>query len=158
MKLSVSLRLSALAVVILCSGAAAQGFEPWHAALQGTWKVKSFTINGKPLRDRQITGARLTFREDELITVPGDGSQRERCKLEFEQDSDPLTYHSTRIEPVGRPQTGWTIYEVDDDRLRLGFFDALRGRPRSFDPQEKLIVLELEKVPPADDNKGDKAQ
>lgn len=114
--------------------------------LQGKWKVTKTTFNGKDVNDRQLSNGRLTFHNDELIMESGDGSPRERFKIKLEANSSPRAFHATRIEPANRPQEGWHIYEFKDGRLRMAFYDALRGRPRSFDPQPELIVIELEKV------------
>ena len=134
-----------LACTVLATAQAAADDAPL-AALQGTWKVVGNSLNGKPVKDRQADNSQLTFCGDELLMEPGDGSQRERHKLKPEAGSNPPAFSSERIEPADRPQSGWTIYEVKGDRLRIGFFDALKGRPKSFDPQPKLIVLELKKV------------
>ena len=106
------------------------------------------TLNGKAVKDRQMDSAQLTFSGNELLMEPGDGSQRERHKLKPEAGSDPPTFSSERIEPANRPQSGWTIYEVKGDRLCIAFFDALKGRPQSFEPQPRPIVIELKRVAP----------
>jgi len=116
------------------------------AALQGTWKVTDIAVNGKPAKDPQQSNGTLTFSGGELVMEPGDGSQKERFKVRLEAGSVPPALHVDRIEPANRPQSGWQLYEVKDGRLRIAFFDALQGRPTSFEPQPKLIVLELKKA------------
>jgi uncharacterized protein (TIGR03067 family) len=143
---SMQLRYGLCALVVLLSVDRVATGDPL-ADLAGTWTVVGATINGKPLKDRQISDLKLTFSGDSLLMEPGDSSQRERHKIKVEAGSDPPAYHSERVEPANRPQTGWTIFEVKGDRLRIAFFDALRGRPKSFEPQPKLLVLDLKKVP-----------
>jgi uncharacterized protein (TIGR03067 family) len=138
--------VSALVILLAVESVAA---DDSLVGLTGTWKVVSASVNGKPLDDRQISGSKLTFSDDSLLMEPGDGSERERHKIKLEAGSDPPAYYSERIEPANRPQTGWTIFEVKGDRLRMAFFDALKGRPSSFGPQPKLLVLDLKKVPAA---------
>ena len=141
---AVTLSLLCLAAPIV--RAADQAADESFAPLQGTWKVVRFTVEGKVAKDRQIDASLLTFSGDQLFMKPGDGSQSERFTMLAEPDSKPAAIHVTRTEPAGRPQSGWEIYEVKGDRLRLAFFDALKGRPTSFDPLPKLMVLELERV------------
>lgn len=131
--------------VLLVSRAGAE--DATLAALQGAWKVTGITVNGRTAKDPQQSNSTLTFRGDELLVEPGDGSQGERFKIKPEAGSEPQAFHVDRIEPVNRPQSGWEIYELKGDRLRIAFFDAFKGRPTSFDPQPKLIVIELKKVP-----------
>ena len=116
-------------------------------SLQGKWQVKRVTMNGKPIEDRQASNSQLTFSDDELRWKSDDGSDLERFKLKPEADARPPAIHLSRVEPANRPQTGWMIYEFTEGHLRLCYFDALQGRPTSFEPQEKLTVLELEKAP-----------
>ncbi len=141
-----ALPLGTLALSILLIAQAVAADDPL-THLAGTWKVVGATVDANPINDPQITGAKLTFSGDSLLMEPGDGSQDERHRIKLDADSDPLSYHSERVQPADRPQNGWTIFEVKGDRLRMAFFDALRGRPKSFEPQPKLVVLELRKVP-----------
>jgi uncharacterized protein (TIGR03067 family) len=117
---------------------------------QGTWKVTKCTVNGQQIDDRQIVKSEFTLSDDELVVKPGDGSTREVFKIKPEANSTPAAIQVTRTEPANKPQQGWQIYEVKDGRLRIAFYDALRERPKSFDPQPKMIVLELEKLPDAE--------
>jgi len=145
---SISLRYVLSALVVLLAAKSVAAGDP-SKDLGGTWKVVGAKVNGKPVEDRQISGSKLTFSGDMLLMEPGDGSQRERHKIKLEAGSDPPAYYSERVEPANRPQTGWTIFEVKEDRLQIAFFDALKGRPKSFEPQPKLLMLELKKVPAA---------
>lgn len=120
--------------------------DPQFAAIQGTWKVASSTMDGKPFVDRETSELQLTLSRDEMVLDGGDGSKRERFRVKPEAGSTPQALHITRIEPPNPPQSGWLLYELKGDRLRVAFFDALKGRPPSFEPLPKLIVLELEKI------------
>ncbi len=116
------------------------------APLYGKWKVVKTTMSGKPITDKQITDSQMTFKSGELTWESGDGSGRERFEIEPEAGTDPPAFHVNRVEPANRPQSGRLIYELQDDRLRIAFFDALQGRPVSFQPAPELIVIELEKI------------
>jgi uncharacterized protein (TIGR03067 family) len=145
---SISLRYALSVLVVLLAAESIATADP-SKDLSGTWEVVGAKVNGKAVEDRQISGSKLTFSDDMLLMEPGDGSQSERHKIKLEAGSDPPAYYSERVEPVNRPQSGWTIFEVKGDRLRIAFFDALKGRPKSFEPQPKLLMLDLKKVPAA---------
>lgn len=116
------------------------------APLEGRWKVDKMTMSGKATSDRQIDGSTLTFRGNELVWQSGkDENDRERHVLKVEAGSRPKAFFADRVEPA-RPQSGWMIFEREGDRLRIAFYDAVKGRPKSFEPDEKLIVLELSKA------------
>lgn len=133
---------SLLAVVSIARGDGAKPLD----ALQGTWKVVDFELNGQDVDDPQLRNAELTFEKDDLFIEPGDGSTKERFVLKPEADSSPAAFFATRIEPANRKQTGWMLYELKDGRLRIALSDHLGERPKSFDPAPKLMILELEKV------------
>ncbi len=108
--------------------------------LQGIWKVNKITVNGKEVTDRGLSGGTFTFQNSELIQEGGE--PRERFVLEPAPGAEPKAFKATRVEPK-RPQSGWMIYALEGDKLKIAFNDALRGRPESFEPRPKLIVLEL---------------
>jgi uncharacterized protein (TIGR03067 family) len=108
--------------------------------LQGTWVVTKTTISGKEIEDRGLNGSTWTFRGDELTMDGHEGKERHTLKLDTA--SEPRSMFTNRVEPA-RPQSGWMIYELKGDRLKIGFMDALKGKPESFEPREKLIIIEL---------------
>ena len=127
-------------------GAAAPADDPVkedRERLQGTWSVTKVTLNGRAVKDRGLSAARLTFRENELVMDGGEGKERHTIRLDTK--AEPRAFFTTRVEPA-REQSGWMIYAFDGDKLRIGFNDALVGRPGSFEPAEKLIVIELERA------------
>ena len=110
--------------------------------LQGTWVVTRTTMGGKEEAEHGLNGTTMTFRRDELAVDSHDGKERHTFKLDT--SSDPRAMFTDRIEP-DRPQSGWMIYELKGNRLKIGFNDALIGKPEGFAPRAKLIVLELER-------------
>jgi uncharacterized protein (TIGR03067 family) len=111
--------------------------------LRGTWSVTKVTEDGKEIEDRGLSGAKVTFGENELVWEGGEGKERHTFKLDIK--SEPRAMFTTRVEPA-RQQSGWMIYAWNGDKLRIGFNDALIGRPVSFEPRKKLIVVELERA------------
>jgi uncharacterized protein (TIGR03067 family) len=99
-------------------------------------------MNGQEIKDRGLSGATFTFRGAELTMDGNEGQERHTFKLDTA--SVPKAMFTDRVEPA-RPQSGWMIYELDGDRLKIGFNDTLQGRPIGFAPSPKLIVLELKR-------------
>jgi uncharacterized protein (TIGR03067 family) len=114
--------------------------------LQGSWLVTKTTMGGRAISDRGLDGARLTFRGDELTWEGHEPKERHTFRLDT--DSVPKAMFTDRVDPA-RPQSGWMIYELNGDRVKIGFNDALRGKPENFAPRPKLIVLELIREPKA---------
>ena len=50
--------------------------------------------------------------------------------------------HITRVKPP-EEQSGWMIFSHEEDRLRIAFIDALKGRPVDFKPCPELVVIDL---------------
>ncbi len=132
---------------IMLSVAAAQSHDPGkedRASLRGTWSVTRVTENGHEIKDRGMTGARVTFDVDELVWEGGEGKERHTFKLDT--TSRPRAMFTTRIEPA-RVQSGWMLYDLKADTLKIAFNDALIGRPESFEPRKNLFILELKRAP-----------
>jgi RNA polymerase sigma factor (sigma-70 family) len=110
--------------------------------LRGTWKVTKTTMDGKAVQDRALSGAKFTFDSNQLDIDAGKG--RERHVFALDTASKPRAFLTNRIIP-NRRQSGWMIYELKGEGLRIAFNDALIGRPESFEPRPKLLVIELER-------------
>lgn len=112
--------------------------------LEGTWIVKTTTLNGRPIQERGLSGARFAFDSNGLDIDGGEG--RERHVFALDTTSNPRAFLVNRITP-NRRQSGWMIYERKGEGLRIAFNDAFQGRPESFEPRPNLLVLELERDP-----------
>jgi len=127
--------------------------------LQGRWTVVKFTMNGKVLADRErddldensmmddeLMQAAWEFKGNELtfgVVGPLGERSAERSKILIDPESKPRALLVIRVHPRN-PQAGWVIYAVENQRLTVAFYDAMKGRPTSFEPRgDELIVLEL---------------
>jgi uncharacterized protein (TIGR03067 family) len=118
------------------------GGSPGRASppeLDGAWKVMNSTMNGQ-LGDQKLTGSTWTFRGGELRVENADG-QTGRFAVQAEAGPPP----AIRLEPIApsKERGGWMIYSREGDRLTLAFGDNLTGRPASFAPEAKKVVLKL---------------
>jgi len=104
--------------------------------LHGRWQVTSMTANGKPREDPEISGSIWTFELPRLIIKDGAGKTTTySCGVE--------DGYLALITPAG--EEGWIKFDRDAEGLRLAFFDDLKGKPKSFDPQPGplLVVVRL---------------
>ena len=53
-----------------------------RARLRGTWSVTRVTENGREIKDRGMTGARVTFDDDEIVWEGGEGKERHTFRLD----------------------------------------------------------------------------
>ena len=147
--LTCPLLLQALAAqfLVMMSVASAPSDDPGkedRARLRGTWSVTRVAENGREIKDRGMSGARLTFDDDELVWEGGEGKERHTFKLDTK--SKPRAMLTTRTEPA-RLQSGWMLYDLKADTLKIAFNDALMVRPASFEPRKNLFILELKRAP-----------
>jgi uncharacterized protein (TIGR03067 family) len=104
-------------------------------------------MNGRAINDPESNGSKLSFRGDELIMQPGRGNRERHVIDEVDTTVNPRAFCTRRVEPA-REQTGWMIYALKGEQLKIAFFDALKARPDTFEPREDLIILELKKEMP----------
>ena len=125
----------------------ATGFRPSASAkrpttLNGTWRVTSMSANGKPRTDDEISGSTWTFDLPRLVVRDGRGHETTyNCAVQ-----DDYLVVTT---PDGKD--GWMKYALDDDGLRIAFFDNLQGKPSGFeaapDANPLLVVVRLVSAP-----------
>src|SRR5262245_12986210 len=112
--------------------------------LLGRWTVVKVTFGGKDIEDAELSNSTMVFEDGELVTETKRG-HKERFTLEVDATSDPPALRVVPKEALQK-QSGWMIYSLEGDRLRLAFFDNLGARPDSFEPRKDLVVLELSKA------------
>lgn len=106
--------------------------------LNATWQVVSMSANGKPRTDDEISGSTWTFDLPRLVVRDGRGHE---TTYNCAADGDYLAVTT----PDGKE--GWMKYALDDDGLRIAFFDNLEGKPSGFDAAPNasplLVVVRL---------------
>lgn len=120
--------------------------------LQGRWRVRDLSGNGRPMADPELSNAVWTFDADQLVI---EGSTTPSSRYKFTKLSDDRG-DALRLVPNASnavaTERGWMIYEFGERELRLAFYDGLGGRPEGFLPRTgksdpMLIVLTLERLP-----------
>jgi uncharacterized protein (TIGR03067 family) len=110
--------------------------------LNGTWQVTSMSANGKPRTDDEISGSTWTFDLPRLVVHDGRGHETTyNCAVQ-----DDYLEVTT---PDGKD--GWMKFALDDDGLRIAFFDNLQGKPSGFeaapDGNPLLVLVRLVSAP-----------
>ena len=106
-----------------------------RSTLTGTWQVVSILANGRPRSDEELTGSTWTFDAPRMMVRDGKGNEK---IYNFTADREYLAVTSASGED------GWMKYQLDDQGLRIAFFDGLKGKPSSFDAsprQDPLLVV-----------------
>jgi uncharacterized protein (TIGR03067 family) len=107
--------------------------------LEGSWTVRSTTMNGKLQGDDELEEATFAFRGSEL-TISGRNGKKERFTIRVEA-GNLLTI---RLDPVSQQgHGGWMIASREGNRLTLAFADNLEGHPEDFSPARKKLVVKL---------------
>lgn len=115
---------------------AAEPSEADREAMQGTWTIQAFTVDGKDIPAntlatwrRIVAGKHVIWKQGEEILVEMD--------MEFDPTQKPMTLDSTVASGDSKGQKVLAIYEWTDDLLRVCF--ALPDKPR---PTEFSSVLD----------------
>ena len=108
--------------------------------LQGSWTVLSATRNSLVVPDAKLAGATWTFDGGTLTATDGTGTT-----TRFSLGTDAAAPGALRLDPVApsREHGGWMLARREGERLVLAFFDGLAGRPESFAPEPKKVLLVL---------------
>lgn len=109
--------------------------------LQGSWGVVKATMNGKESRDASLLEGIWTFKGNEFVLQ----SRQEgtaRFTLKMDAKAEPKAFHLTAVEPANEA-SGWMLFSRDGDKLKIAFYDNLKGRPESFEPRGPRTETEL---------------
>ena len=101
------------------------------AAMQGTWTIESFTLNGQSVPAGQlqnwrriVTGGHVTWKNGDELLVEMD--------ITFDPQQKPMTLDSTIATGDAKGKVVLAIYELDGDTLRVCFADPDKPRPTEF--------------------------
>ena len=115
-------------------------------ALQGSWGVAKATMNGNENGDAALLEGNWTFKGNELI-LQSRQKGTVRFTLKMDSKAAPKAFHLTAVEPANEG-SGWMLFSREGERLKIAFYDNLKGRPESFEPrgprpEPELIVVIL---------------
>lgn len=110
-------------------------------ALEGTWIVKTATLEGKAIPDKKFLEGKWEFRRGTLTVTSGVGETGT-----FTVATASEAPSAFRLDPVppSAEKPIWMLFLRENHRLRLAFFDGLSKRPSDFSPEKKKVVVELE--------------
>lgn len=114
--------------------------------LQGSWVVKSATMNGEESGDPGLLQGHWRFQGSELVLYsPGKGSTR--FAVRPDPKAEPKAFHVSALAPANAG-TGWMLFAREGSALKIAFHDNLgSGRPTGFAPRPapapKLVVVIL---------------
>lgn len=131
MNLRITLALAAVAAAIGSLSGGMRAAEPSQedvAAMQGTWAIESFTLDGNPIAPEQLNAWRRIVEDNHVTWKDGDQTMVE-LDIKFDPGREPMTLDSTIATGEAKGQTLLAIYElITDDELRVCF--AYPGKPR----------------------------
>jgi uncharacterized protein (TIGR03067 family) len=115
--------------------------------LEGRWRVKELSGNGKPIHDPEQSGALWTFAGNELSISSPAGSSTLYTVTPIRDARGMALWLQARGPAAGGAEKGWMIYELGHGTLKIAFHDGLGDRPESFEPpapkSEPLLVTVL---------------
>lgn len=127
-----ALRMLVLALALLASFARADGPKPEAAdAMQGTWTIDSFTLNGNQVDPDQLKNWRRVVDRNHVTWKSGDQTMIE-LDIQFDSSKAPHTLDSTIKSGASSGQTLLAIYELKDDKLTVCFANPGGSRPKEF--------------------------
>jgi uncharacterized protein (TIGR03067 family) len=110
---------------------AAEPGEEEAEALQGTWKIESFTLDGLLLGTEQIKNWKRTVTDRHVVWQNGAQTILE-TDFKFDAKQNPKTLDSTVTTGDAKGQTMLAIYELNDGVLRVCFAHPGKPRPTEF--------------------------
>ena len=108
--------------------------------LEGEWKVEEYEIMGKKIAAPKERAGSIVFAKDMKVTMKDPNKKDEPGTYKIDAGKTPKQLDL--IEGEGKKQTVEAIYEIDGDKLKLGFdTKGPKGkRPTGFDAKETVIM------------------
>ncbi len=130
--IAIALVAAAAAVVILSSRVPAAEPTPEQTkAMQGTWALDKFVLNGNEVDAEQLKSWRRVVENDHVTWTLGDGMTVE-TDMKYDPSQTPMTLDTTFATGDEKGKTTLAIYELKDDVLRVCFADPGKARPSEF--------------------------
>ena len=119
--------------------------------LEGRWATVAISMNGRPATDPEISGSWWVFQGGELLVYSRSNSEEPvgRYRIQIVIDAQGHALRTESLPGNERHESGWMIYELNGNELRVAFFDGLRERPEGFDAppnqEPELVVVTLQR-------------
>jgi uncharacterized protein (TIGR03067 family) len=108
--------------------------------LQGTWKLKEITLDGKPFAAGEITGAIFTFAGDVLVIDPAQQDNivfpKQKLRFAIRPDRKPKAIDTENLDGPDKGKEIAGIYKVVGDVLSICIATKGNNRPTDFTSRE----------------------
>lgn len=131
MKLAITLLLVAMAATLSASVRAAEPSQKDIEAMQGTWAIESFTLDGNKLDPEQLKGWQRIVDNSHVVWKNGTETIVE-LDIKFDPSQEPMTLDSKIATGDAKGKTILAIYELKDDELRVCFAMPDKPRPTEY--------------------------
>jgi uncharacterized protein (TIGR03067 family) len=142
--------LFALAAILGAMGVASSA-EPGENpvdAMQGTWTIESFILEGNTLSADQLKKWRRIVEGEHITWKNGDQVMIE-TDMTLDAEKSPMTLDSRIVSGDSKGQVMLAIYELRDDTLRVCFGHPGKPRPTEFSSRpasgQSMFTARLEK-------------
>jgi uncharacterized protein (TIGR03067 family) len=124
--------MAAVAFALFVSLAAADAPQKKSdEAMQGTWTIESFTLEGNTVDPEQLKNWRRIVERNHVTWKNGDQMMVE-LDIKFDATKTPHTLDSTIKTGESSGHTLLAIYELKDDQLKVCFAKPGAERPKDF--------------------------
>ena len=110
--------------------------------LEGTWLVKSATLDGKDVAD--MKDGQIVVAGDKLTIKPKDGKATE-FTFKVDPSKKPKTMRLAFVEKVPNAAPGQVIYDLDGDDLKLVIGPPDKTPTEFTDKGQPLVTLKRKK-------------
>jgi uncharacterized protein (TIGR03067 family) len=100
-------------------------------AMQGTWTIESFTLNGNKIDPEQLRNWRRIVAGSH-VTWTNNGQTLVETDIQFDPCHKPPTLDSTIATGDAKGKVLLAIYELQDDVLRVCLAEPDKPRPTEF--------------------------
>lgn len=127
-------------MVLLVSGVHADDKPAAPKALQGTWKLTSAELAGKPLGGDFTKSTTLTIEGDRYTVMVG--TLLDKGTLKIDAGKTPKAIDIVGVEGANKGKTILAIYEINGDTVRICYDLSGAARPTEFKtkPDTKLFL------------------
>ncbi len=128
-----------------CLAAAGDGdiaIKKEYEKLEGTWKMESFTMDGKPAPTKDFADFRMTLKGETFTTVSADGKSAGTYKVDPARSPKTIDITFTSGQNDGMTMLG--VYEVDGDTYKVCLPTSSKERPKELTSRDGTgLVLEV---------------
>lgn len=132
----------------LAPGGDAKGGKNDAKKMQGTWKLMTAELAGKPFPDEITKTITLVLTDGKYTVTVGDKTDEGTCKID--PSKVPPTLDITGTKGPNEGKTILAIYQLKGDTLRICYDLSGKERPKEFktEPKTALFLVEYKRQKP----------